>query len=165
MIGETIGHFKIIEKIGEGGMGIVYKANDTKLDREVALKFLPSATLSNKSEKERFIREARAAAALNHPNIAHIYAIEEIDDRMFIAMEYIEGENLHEMVDPDKGTPLPLNKAIDYTIQIAQGLKAAHDKNIVHRDVKSANIMVTNKGNIKIMDFGLKSPHLFGFLA
>lgn len=155
MIGETIGHFKILEKIGEGGMDIVYKAEDTKLDRDVALKFLPPATLSNQTEKDRFRREARAAAALNHPNIAHIYAIEEVEDQMFIAMEYIEGENLHEMVNSDHGAPLPLATAVDYTIQIAQGLKAAHDKDIVHRDVKSANMMVTKKGSVKIMDFGL----------
>ena len=155
MLGQTIGHFKILEKIGEGGMGIVYKAKDTKLDREIALKFLPAATLSSKAEKDRFIREARAAAALNHPNIAHIYAIEEVDNQMFIAMEYIDGDNLHDMIASTGGSPLSLTKAIDYTIQIAQGLKAAHDKNIVHRDVKSANMMLTQKGSVKIMDFGL----------
>jgi serine/threonine-protein kinase len=155
MIGKTVGHFKIIEKIGEGGMGIVYKAEDRKLDREVALKFLPSATLSNQNEKDRFVREAKAAAALNHPNIAHIYAIEEIGDQMFIAMEYIDGENLHEKLNSAQSSPLPLDKAIDYAIQISHGLKAAHDKDIVHRDVKSANMMVTKKGTVKIMDFGL----------
>jgi serine/threonine-protein kinase len=155
MIGEKIGHFKILEKIGEGGMGVVYKAEDTKLHREVALKFLPTATLSSQTEKDRFMREAQAAAALNHPNIAHIYAIEEVNDQMFIAMEYIEGENLHEIVNSDNGTLIPLATAIDYAIQIADGLKAAHEKNIVHRDVKSANMMVTKKGVVKIMDFGL----------
>jgi len=155
MIGKTVGHFKIIEKIGEGGMGIVYKAEDTKLHREVALKFLPPATLSSQNEKDRFYREAQAAAALNHPNIAQIYAIEEIDDQMFIAMEYIKGENLHELVNSDHRSLLQLATAVDYVVQIAQGLKAAHDKNIVHRDVKSANIMVTEEGSVKIMDFGL----------
>jgi len=155
MLGQIIGHFKILEKIGEGGMGIVYKAKDTKLDREVALKFLPPATLRTAAEKERFLREARAAAALNHPNIAHIYAIEEVDGQMFIAMEYIDGENLHDMITKSGGAPLPLAKAIDFIVQIAQGLRAAHDQDIVHRDVKSANIMVTKKGAVKIMDFGL----------
>jgi serine/threonine protein kinase len=155
MIGKTLGHFKVLEKIGEGGMGVVYKAEDTKLHREVALKFLPTATLSSQNEKDRFLREAQAAAALNHPNIAHIYAIDEVNGQMFIAMEYIEGENLHEIVNSDNGTLLPMATAVDYAIQIAQGLKAAHDKEIVHRDVKSANMMVTKKGAVKIMDFGL----------
>jgi serine/threonine-protein kinase len=155
MIGKNVSNFKILEKIGEGGMGVVYKAEDIKLHRKVALKFLPKATLISQNEKDRFLREAQAAAALNHPNIAHIYAVEEVDDQMFIAMEYIEGQNLHEIINSKQGTLLPLATAIDYTIQIAQGLKAAHDKNIVHRDVKSANMMVTNTGSVKIMDFGL----------
>ncbi len=151
MIGQTISHYKILEKLGEGGMGVVYKAEDIKLKREVALKFLPTNALQGKEEKERFTREAQAAAALNHVNIAHIYAIEEFDGQMFIAMEYIEGKPLAEMV----GVPLPLEKVITYATQIVAGLQAAHEKGIVHRDIKSANIMVTDKGELTIMDFGL----------
>ncbi|MFQ5605819.1 MAG: serine/threonine-protein kinase, partial [bacterium] len=155
MIGTTILHYRILEKLGEGGMGVVYKAEDTKLKRQVALKFLPTNALQGQAEKERFLREAQAVAALNHANIAHIYAIEEHDGRMFIAMEFIEGKSLEEMVGANGGSPLPLDKAIDYANQIAAGLQAAHEKGIVHRDIKSANIMVTDKGQVKIMDFGL----------
>ncbi|MHB8581146.1 MAG: protein kinase domain-containing protein, partial [Ignavibacteriaceae bacterium] len=160
MIGETILHYKIIEKLGEGGMGIVYKAQDTKLDRLVALKFLPGHALTNSEDKERFIREAKAAASLNHQNIAHIYEIGESSEsesvqQMFIAMEYIEGKTLEDIIHEKGGSPLPLKTAINYTIQIAEGLQAAHEKGIVHRDIKSANIMVNEKEQIKIMDFGL----------
>jgi len=160
MIGETILHYKIIEKLGEGGMGVVYKAQNTKLDRLVALKFLPAHALSNSEGKERFIREAKAAASLNHQNIAHIYEIGESNEpesakQMFFAMEYIEGKTLEEVIHSKGGSPLPLKTAINYTIQIAEGLQAAHEKGIVHRDIKSANIMVNEKEQIKIMDFGL----------
>jgi len=160
MIGETILHYKIIDKLGEGGMGVVYKAQDTKLDRLVALKFLPAHALSNSEDKERFIREAKAAASLNHQNIAHIYEIGESNEsesgkQMFIAMEYIEGKTLEEVIHSKGGSPLPLKTAINYSIQIADGLQAAHEKGIVHRDIKSANIMVNEKDQIKIMDFGL----------
>ena len=160
MIGETILHYKIIEKLGEGGMGVVYKAQNTKLDRLVALKFLPAHALSNSEDKERFIREAKAAASLNHQNIAHIYEIGESNEsesgkQMFIAMEYIEGKTLEEVIHSKGGSPLPLKTAINYSIQIADGLQAAHEKGIVHRDIKSANIMVNEKDQIKIMDFGL----------
>jgi serine/threonine-protein kinase len=151
MIGKTILHYNIIEKLGEGGMGVVYKAKDTKLDRTVALKFLSNTAIAGEEEKKRFKREAKAAAALNHPNICHIYAIDEVDNQLFIAMEYMEGKSLEKLV----AAPLPLDKAIDYANQIATGLQAAHEKGIIHRDVKSANIMVTNKGHVKIMDFGL----------
>ncbi len=151
MIGKTVSHYKILEKLGEGGMGVVYKAEDTKLKRDVALKFLPANALQGGAEKDRFLREAHAAAALNHANIAHIYAVDEVDDQAFIAMEYIEGQSLSEMV----ASPLPLDKAIDYATQIAAGLQVAHEKGVVHRDIKSANIMVTGKCVVKIMDFGL----------
>lgn len=151
MIGKTISHYKILEKLGEGGMGVVYKAEDTKLKRELALKFLPTNALQGKDEKERFIREAQAAAALNHPNIAHIYAIEDHDGQMFLAMELIEGQSLLDLVK----TPMPVDDAINYATQIAAGLQVAHDKGIIHRDIKSANIMLTDKGVVKIMDFGL----------
>jgi serine/threonine-protein kinase len=158
MIGKTILHYKVLDELGRGGMGVVYKAVDTKLKREVALKFLPGDVLQGKAEKNRFTREAQAAAALNHANIGLIYAIEEVDNRMFIAMEYIDGRSLREIICPEninRPRPLPLDKAIDYASQIAAGLQAAHEKGVVHRDIKSANIMVTEKGVVKIMDFGL----------
>jgi len=154
MVGKTISHYKILEKLGEGGMGVVYKAEDTKLERIVALKFL-SLTSIGDEEKKRFKREAKAAASLNHPNIATIFAIDEADDQTFIAMEYIEGKSLEELVGANGGKPMPIDKAIDYATQTAAGLQAAHEKGITHRDIKSANIMVTDKDQIKIMDFGL----------
>jgi serine/threonine protein kinase/dienelactone hydrolase len=153
MIGKTISHYKIIEKLGEGGMGVVYKAKDTKLEREVAIKFLPRHIAANSEERERFKIEAKTAASLNHPNIGIIHAIEEVDDDMFIVMEYIKGQELREII---RGTgPLALSEVIDYATQIAGGLQAAHDENVIHRDIKSANIMITDKGQVKIMDFGL----------
>ncbi|MCG8605609.1 protein kinase [bacterium] len=155
MIGNTILHYKILEKLGEGGMGVVYKAEDTKLKREVALKFLPTNALQGSDEKDRFLREAQAAAAFSHTNIAHIYAIEEFDGQMFIVMEFIEGKSLEEIVGVNGGTPMPLNQAINYATQIAAGLQAAQEKGVTHRDVKSSNIMVTDKDVVKIMDFGL----------
>jgi serine/threonine protein kinase len=154
MISKTILHYKILEKLGSGGMGIVYKAQDTKLDRFVALKFLSLTTIGDE-EKKRFKREAKAAASLNHPNIATIFAIDETDEQTFIAMEYIEGQSLQEIIGANGGSPMPLNDAINYASRIAAGLQAAHEKGIVHRDIKSANIMVTDKGQVKIMDFGL----------
>ena len=154
MIGKKILHYKITEKLGEGGMGIVYKAEDTKLERTVALKFLSLASIGEE-EKKRFKREAKAAASLNHSNIAHVYAIDEGNGQMFIAMEYIEGQSLEQMVGAHGGVPLRSDDAINYATQIAAGLQAAHEKGIVHRDIKSANIMMTGKGVVKIMDFGL----------
>ncbi|UCE18562.1 MAG: protein kinase [Gemmatimonadota bacterium] len=155
MIGKTISHYKILEKIGEGGMGVVYKAEDTKLKRTVALKFLPPELNKDSAAKERFLNEARAAAALNHPNICTIHEIEETDGQTFIVMEYIEGQSLHDIVGARRAMPLSVDEAIDYTTQIAQGLQAAHEKGIIHRDIKPANIMVTEKGQVKITDFGL----------
>lgn len=152
LIGKTILHYQVIEQVGQGGMGVVYKAQDIKLERTVALKFLAANSLGGQAEKDRFKREARAAAALNHANIAHIYAIDEVDDQIFIAMEYIEGRELGQIISQ---SPLRLEDAIDYATQIAAGLQAAHEKGIVHRDIKSANIMVNEKGVVKIMDFGL----------
>jgi serine/threonine protein kinase len=152
MIGKTISHYKILEKLGEGGMGVVYKAEDTKLGRTVAIKFLPRNIATTSEERERFKIEAKAAAALNHPNIAHIYAIEETDSEMFIVMEYIDGIELNDKI---KSGRISADVAIDITIQIAEGLGAAHKKGIVHRDIKSSNIMVTSDGKVKIMDFGL----------
>ncbi len=152
MIGKTILHYKIIKKLGEGGMGVVYKAEDTKLKREVAIKFLPRQIAASEEERERFKVEAQAAAALNHPNIATIHAIEEIDEEMFIVMEYIDGQELKEKISAG---PLRVNEALNIAIQFAEGLQAAHEKGVVHRDIKSSNIMITNKGQVKIMDFGL----------
>ena len=151
MIGRKILHYKILEKLGEGGMGVVYKAEDTKLKRTVALKFLPSHSFAADEEKARFQHEAQAAAGLDHPNICTVYEINEADGQSFIAMAYIEGQSLQEMAD----TPLPLNDAVNYASQIAEGLQAAHEKNIVHRDIKPANVLITEKGQVKITDFGL----------
>ncbi len=152
MIGKTILHYKILEKLGEGGMGVVYKAEDAKLKREVAIKFLPHNISANKEEHQRFQIEAQAAAALNHPNIATIYAIEESKDEIFIVMEYIEGQELREKIGKEK---FSLDQSLDIIEQIAKGLQAAHQKRIIHRDIKSSNIMITRTGTVKVMDFGL----------
>ncbi len=150
MIGQTISHYKILEKLGEGGMGVVYKAEDTTLRRTVALKFLPQHVSASETDKARFLLEAQAAAALNHPNICTIYGIEEHNGQTFIAMEFVDGQTLREK----RGT-INLGKAIDIGIQIAEGLAIAHEKGIVHRDIKPENIMVRKDGIVQIMDFGL----------
>jgi serine/threonine protein kinase/tetratricopeptide (TPR) repeat protein len=152
MIGETILHYKILEKLGEGGMGVVYKAEDTKLKREVAIKFLPHHISSNDEDRKRFEIEAQAAASLNHPNITTIHSIEESDSEVFIVMEYIDGIELKGKI---KSGSISINEAVDIAIQIADGLEAAHKKGIVHRDIKSGNVMITKDGKAKIMDFGL----------
>ena len=152
MIGQKIAHYNIIEKLGEGGMGVVYKAEDIKLKREVAIKFLPRHVVANTEEKQRFEIEAQAAAALNHPNIATIHAIEEYENEVFIVMEYINGTELKDKIA--KAIPT-LEETINIIEQMAEGLKAAHQKGIIHRDIKSSNIMITPSGKIKIMDFGL----------
>jgi serine/threonine protein kinase/Flp pilus assembly protein TadD len=157
MIGETILHYKILEKLGEGGMGIVYKAEDIKLKRLVALKFLPSHITASREELARFNQEAQAAAILNHPNICTIYAIEEGinskgEKQQFIAMEYVDGTNLSKKIERE---PLKMSNAISYAVQIGEALQEAHSNGIVHRDIKSENIMVNSKNQIKVMDFGL----------
>jgi len=152
MVGKTILHYKILEKIGAGGMGVVYKAEDIKLKREVAIKFLPRQIAASDEERKRFKIEAQAAAALNHPNIATIHAIEDVDDETFIVMEYIDGQELKQKI---AAGPVQMDKAIDIATQIANGLKAAHKKGITHRDIKSANIMLAEDDQVKIMDFGL----------
>lgn len=153
MIGKTIAHYKILEKLGEGGMGVVYKAEDTRLGRMVALKFLPPNLTRDPDAKQRFIQEARAASSLQHDNICNIHDIDETPDvQLFIVMDYYEGETLKDAIG--KG-PLPIDRIIDIAVQIAAGLKEAHEKGIVHRDIKPANIMITEKGQFKIMDFGL----------
>ncbi|UCE18627.1 MAG: serine/threonine protein kinase, partial [Gemmatimonadota bacterium] len=152
MIGETISHYKILEKIGEGGMGVVYLVEDTKLKRTVALKFLPPELTRDSEAKERFIHEARAAAALSHSNICTIHEIDESEGQSFIAMEHMEGGSLKDKISEG---PLKLDEAMDIAIQVAQGLDKAHQKGIVHRDIKPANIFVTEDGVVKILDFGL----------
>ena len=152
MIGETILHYKILEKLGEGGMGVVYLAEDVNLERKVAIKFLPKQIAGNSEERERFKIEAKAAAALNHPNIATVYNIEQTDSELFIVMEYIKGVELSDKI---KSGVIPSDETIKIAIQIADGLNAAHKEDIIHRDIKSSNIMITDNGKVKIMDFGL----------
>lgn len=160
MVGQTISHYRIINELGRGGMGIVYRAEDEKLRRTVAIKVLPSAMLASDDDRSRFYREARAAAALSHPNIATVYAIDEAvpdgsgddDVRPFIAMEFIDGPSLAKRIEEG---PFGLEEAINVSIQLASALQAAHDNNIVHRDVKSANVMLTKRGSAKVLDFGL----------
>ena len=153
MIGKTICHYKIIEKLGAGGMGVVYKAEDTKLKRTVAIKFLPPELTRDPESKQRFIREAQSASALEHPNICNIHEIDQTDDgQLFIVMACYEGENLRKKI---KGKLSKIEEVIDIAIQIIHGLKKAHEKEIVHRDIKPANIFITDDGFVKILDFGL----------
>jgi len=150
MIGQTILHYKILEKLGEGGMGEVFKAQDTKLDRFVALKFLPSQLIASEDDKARFIQEAKAASAMNHPNVCTIYDIQENDGQLFIVMEFVEGKTLK-----DKRDSISEKQILEIGIQAAEGLAAAHEKGIVHRDIKPENIMIRKDGIAQIMDFGL----------
>ncbi len=152
VISRSISHYKILDKLGEGGMGVVYKAHDARLQRTVALKLLASHLLKDPQAKERFLREARAAAALDHPNVCTVYEADEAEDRAFIAMGFVDGLSLRQMIDAG---PLDLGRVLDLARQAAQGLGAAHRKGIIHRDIKSANIMVTRDGLVKVMDFGL----------
>ncbi|MCX6554352.1 MAG: protein kinase [Candidatus Aminicenantes bacterium] len=153
MIGTQISHYRILQKLGAGGMGVVYKARDTKLDREVALKFLPVQLSADEEERKRFIHEAKAASALDHPNICLVYEIgETLDGQLFIAMGYYEGKTLKDRI---KSGPMPISETVEISIQIAEGLKNAHGKGIVHRDLKPANVMLTAEGVVKIVDFGL----------
>ena len=159
MIGKTLGHYQVLEKLGEGGMGVVYKARDTHLDRAVALKVLPPDKLADIERNRRFIQEAKSASALNHPNIVHIYDIAEADGVLYIAMEYVKGKSLGDLIGRRGLRP---GEALKYAVQAADALAKAHAAGIVHRDLKPANIMVNEDGVVKLLDFGLGQAHRIG---
>src|SRR5512140_2913292 len=156
---ESIAHYRIVSKLGEGGMGAVYRATDTKLGRDVAIKVLPEAFAQDADRLARFTREAHVLASLNHPNIAAIYSFEEIDDVRFLVLELVSGETLKQRI---VRAPVSVNEAIRFALQIADALEAAHDKGILHRDLKPANVNVTPEGKVKLLDFGLAKAFALG---
>ncbi|HET7220356.1 MAG TPA: serine/threonine-protein kinase, partial [Vicinamibacterales bacterium] len=153
MIGQTISHYRIVERLGAGGMGVVYRAEDVRLRRAVALKFLPIEATQDREARDRLVAEAQTASALDHPNICTIYEIDETPDgRMFLAMSYYEGETLKERIA--RG-PMAIDEAVDIAAQVARAVVAAHDAGVIHRDIKPANIMLTRRGEVKLLDFGI----------
>src|SRR5512135_264873 len=152
MIGSSLSHYRITEKLGAGGMGVVYRAEDTNLNRQVAIKVLPDIFSGDPERLSRFEREAKLLASLNHPNIAAIHGFEQSDGKRFLVMELVEGETLAERIA--KG-PLPVDEALEVCRQIAEGVEAAHEKGVIHRDLKPANVKITPEGKIKVLDFGL----------
>src|SRR5712671_5373976 len=151
MVGTTVSHYRILEKIGEGGLGAVYKGHDTRLDRVVALKFLFSRQSGSDGDHDKLLREARAMAAVRHPNICSIIDVEEYEDKEFLVLEFIEGKNLRSVIE---AAPVDPREAIRISLQIAEGLRAAHMQGITHRDIKPENILIASDGVIKIADFG-----------
>ena len=155
-VGTTISHYKVLEKIGEGGMGEVYRATDTKLNRDVALKILPQQFASDAQRMGRFQREAEVLASLDHPNIGQIYGIEDAGHTKALVLQLIEGPTLADKIAQG---PIAIEEALKIALQIAEGVEAAHEKGVIHRDLKSANIKITPEGQVKILDFGLASSH------
>src|SRR5215216_1663044 len=152
MVGRTILHYRIKQEIGKGGMGVVYRAEDTKLNRTVAIKALSADLIGDEKARTRFLREARTASAIDHPNICTVYEVNEVDNLLFFVMQYIEGKTLKKFIG---GRPLPLDQALEFSLEIADALAEAHRRNVIHRDVKSSNIMLNERNQLKILDFGL----------